>query len=831
MDRLLTAGWSSYAGLFVVTMATLMYELLLTRIFSVTMWYHFAFVAVSVAMFGMTAGALIVYLMPGYFAPERVKRQMAGSSLLFAVTSVTSFLSHLCIPFVTARSIVGAFSIALTYTVLCVPFIFSGVCVCLALTRFPRQVSRLYAADLAGAAVGCILLFVALNVTDGPTAVVVVAMLAAGAAVLFLNDSAVREAGQRRLQRASVILCALLAVFATGHTWLVHRQGSLMRPIWVKGQVEPPPLWEKWNSFSRITVTGNIDWRQQPIGWGVSRTLPKDRTARQVWLLMDGNAGTALTGYDGQPETLDFLKYDVVNLAHYIRRSANVLVVGIGGGKDVLSALQFNQKHVTGVEINRDIIRALTDVFGDFTGHIDRDPRVTFVNDEARSYITRCQDRFDIIQISLIDTWAATSAGAYILTENSLYTTEAWKTFLDHLTPTGVLTVSRWHAGNKPGEMYRLVCLATEALRQAGIDNPRQHMIVVRNPDNEIKPGVGTMLLSKTPFTQADIATVEDVCRRMQFDITLTPTQAADPVFETLASDKDTDAFIAKFPINVAAPTDDNPFFFHMLRLGDTFRSLYSYQESTEFNMKAVYVLGVLLLSMLVLTGLCIVVPLALTTRRQILTGQTPLFMFFGAIGLGFILVEISQMQRLIVFLGHPIYGLTVVLFALLLSSGIGSFASGRLAGDGAGWRGMVPLAALLIALLAFGLLTSQVIRHLAAATTPVRIATAVGFLFPLGLFMGMPFPLGMQLAARRQPALTPWLWGINGMTSVLGSVLAVAIALAAGISASFWTGSACYVLAAAALVWAKRQKAQEPQVKAAPRPTAPKVGFKPAWD
>lgn len=833
MNQSVTAGRATYAGLFVITMATLMYELLLTRIFSVTMWYHFAFVAVSVAMFGMTAGALAVYLMPGYFRPERAKRQMAGSALLFSATAVTSFLSHLCIPFVTVKSIVGVFSIVLTYTVLCVPFVFSGVCVCLALTRFAGQVSRLYAADLVGAAAGCILLFVALNVTDGPTAVVVVATLAAGSALLFLRDAAGDQAGHpapgqaagnRALRRVSWVVCLVLAVFAAGHTWLVQRQSSLMRPIWVKGDLEPKPLYETWNSFSRITVTGNPQWQQQPIGWGVSSTLPKDRTVRQIWLLMDGNAGTALTWFDGNPQTVDFLKYDVVNMAHYIRPDANVLVIGVGGGKDILSALQFRQKHVTGVEINGDILRALTDVFGEFTGHIDRDPRVTFVHDEARSYITRSKDRFDIIQISLIDTWAATSAGAFVLTENSLYTVEAWKTFLEHLTPTGVLAVSRWHAGNKPGEMYRLVSLATAALREAGINNPREHMIVVRNPDNQVKPGVGTMLLSKSAFTQADTATVQEICSQMAFDITLTPAEAADPVFETLASGKDADAFLASFPINVAPPTDDNPFFFHMLRLSDMFRSLYAYQESTEFNMKAVYVLGVLLLSMLALTVLCILVPLALTTRRQTLAGQTPLFLFFGAIGLGFILVEISQMQRLIVFLGHPIYGLTVVLAALLLSSGIGSLLSGRIAGDLLGRRHLLPLWGLLAVTVVFGILTPHVIRLLAPATTAVRIAAAVAILCPLGLFMGMPFPLGMQMAMRRSQALTPWLWGINGMTSVLGSVLAVAIALAAGISASFWTGLACYVVAAAAFTWARQR-----YIRA--RPPVPHVRFAPAWE
>src|SRR6185295_11229342 len=180
----------------------------------------------------------------------------------------------------------------------------------------------------------------------------------------------------------------------------------------------------------------------------------------------------------GDPEAVSHLKYDVTNVAHYLRPNSRVVVVGTGGGRDVLSALLFNQRQVTGVEINESIIDLVNRRFGDFTGHLDRDPRVQFVNDEARSYIARSPDRYDLIQISLIDTWAATAAGAFVLSENSLYTLEAWQTFLNHLEPNGVLTFSRWYFP-LPGQVYRLTSIATAALMDLGIKQPRDHIIVV----------------------------------------------------------------------------------------------------------------------------------------------------------------------------------------------------------------------------------------------------------------------------------------------------------------------------------------------------------------
>ena len=808
MTSHMTAAKTMYAGLFAVSLATLMYEILLTRIFSVTMWYHFAFVAVSVAMFGMTVGALLVYLRPTVFIQERSKYFLALSSLLFAVSIPFSFLTHLSIPFVPDTSIVGLYSIGLTYAVIAVPFILSGICVCIALTHFPNHVSKLYAADLAGAAIGCILLIFILNATDAPTAVIVVAFCASAGSLLFAAEST-----SPRLTRVALVTSLLLALLALGHGALVLKESPLLRIVWFKGNAATaPPLYERWNSFSYVRVLGDPNKPSSPWGWGLSPLYPPDRQVHQLVMDIDASAGTFLTRFDGNMDDVEFLKYDITNLAHYLRPHSAVLVVGTGGGRDVLSALAFDQDAVTGVEINKNIIEAVNTRFGSFTGHLDRNPKVVFINDEARSYIARQSRRFDIIQVSLIDTWAATAAGAFVLTENSLYTVEAWKIFLEHLSPRGILTFSRWYFRDRPAEVYRLTSLAQASLKELGARNPRNHIIITTNLSRgrrEAEPdGIGTMLLSKEPFSESDIDRIEAVTRQLQFTIVLSPRFSLNPTFATIASEKDLGGFYADFPLDISPPTDDNPFFFHMLRLTDAFNRELWKQGSQSFNLKAVFVLSALLVVVVLLTSLCIIVPLVLTTSNHSrLEKAWPYFMFFAAIGFGFMLVEMSQMQRLIIFLGHPTYGLSVVLFALLLSSGLGSYSTRNVEITGSTAPATCRLVVLLCVLGVFGAITPYVSRMFEGSTTMIRIVVATAILFPLGLFMGMPFPLGMKAAARRSTALTPWLWGINGATSVCASVLAVAIALNSSISVSFWAGFGCYFTALIALVWDSKDR------------------------
>lgn len=787
-----TPRTGTYAGLFLVCLSTLLYELLLMRVFSVTTFYHFAFMAVSVAMFGMTVGAIVVYLRPGLFPAEELHRRLARTALLLSISLIPCFLAHLVIPFAPTVSVLGVYSVALTYVLIAIPFVFSGVVVSVALTRFPDQVGKLYAADLIGAALACIAFVYILRLTDAPTAVVIIAAALALAAWCFA-PSATRV---RRAATALAITLTLLSAFGISR---VRNEAPLVRLPYAKGVPAPQPLVERWNSFSRVAVFPYFS--AMPFGWGMSTTFKPGRPVKQLGLNIDAAAATALTNPEGDPTRLEFLKYDIPNLVHYLR-TGTVLVVGVGGGRDLLSALAFGQPGVVGVEINDDILDLLTGRYGEFTGHLDRNPAVRLVNDEARSYAARTAEHFDIIQVSLIDTWAATAAGAFTFTENSLYTLEAWQVFLERLTPSGVLTFSRWYYGSVPAETYRLVSLASEALRAIGATDPRQHILLAASRPPKGVSGVGTIIVGRQPFSAADVARFREVTAKLEFDVILAPDGAADQNLAALTDAGAAPAVLAASPLDLSAPTDDRPFFFHTLRWSSVFNQTLWAKGATAFNIEAVFILGALLVVTLGLTALCIVVPLALSTRRETLRGSAPLFAFFAAIGVGFMLIEISQMQRLNVFLGHPTYGLTAALFSVLLSSGIGSLTT---AWGRDRFSPQLRLGLLLATLVAFGLLTPILVRSLAAGSTPLRVAAAVAMLAPLGFFMGMAFPLGMELAARRAAPLTPWLWGINGATSVCASVLALTIALTWGISASFWAGFACYAVALASYVRAAR--------------------------
>ena len=803
-----------------VTLATLMYEIGLTRIFSVTTFYHFAFVAISLALFGLTVGALFVYLVPRCFPNDRVAQRMWLASILFALSIPVCLAIQLSIRFDVEWSVGGVGSVVATCAIASVPFVLSGVVVCLALTRFPDRINRLYAVDLLGAGIGCLLLAVVFNAIDGPSALILVAALAAVGALFFAI-----HLDQHRAFAAAVMVVVLLSGMAAFNALSARDGVAPIAIVWTKGVKDLNYRYETWNSFSRITVEGNPDLPTVPFGWGLSNTLPKSERVRQLAVSIDSIAGTYLTGYSGDDHESDFLRYDITNLAHYLRPHSNVLAIGVGGGRDVLSALEFDQKSVTGVEINGKILELIKGPFAKFTGHIADDPRVTLVNDEARSYITRTDKRYDIIEISLIDTFAATTAGAFALSENSLYTTEAWNKFFDRLTPGGVLSVSRWYRLGPlaPLETYRTVALASEALTERGVKNPRDHILVYHSP---LDKGftVATVLVSPKPFTADDIARMSRVTGDLQFPAVLTPDTAIGPEWAGLVKPGGPDAGLDAFDEDIAPPTDNRPFFFQMAN----FDNLIEGKGLDDPRVtRPVKVLGLLALAVLLLTLVFIGVPLLITTRRGAHRGMAPFYIYFGSIGFGFLLVEFSQVLRLSVFLGHPIYALTIVLFSILLFSGIGSMLSERIVDVDRKGTMLGSLAALLVVLGAFGSATVLITDAAASATTPVRIAVAVALLMPIGLVMGMPLAIGMRMAATRPNAPTSFLWGVNGATSVCASVLGMAIALFFGIAAAFWVGWVAYAVAAIAMVIAVRGRNQvatelDPKLELGPEMPAP---------
>ncbi len=791
---------SNYIGIFLVALSTLMYEILLTRIFSVTMGYHFAFMAVSLAMFGMTVGAIIVYIFPHKFPQEKINSILTKQALYFSLATLLSFLIHLFIPFIHGMSLFGMAVTAFTYAEISVPFVFSGICISLLLTRFPKSVNKLYAADLIGASLGCILVVIVLNVSGGPTGVFITALFSAAAAYSFNRNSELKTS----LGKGIAVFSLVILVFAVFHTVLVQKHEPLLRLFWVRGEWAEKPLYEKWNSFSRVSIDGDSTKYETPFGWGLSNKYDRSRKIRQLMLNIDAHSTTVLSHFNGDTSELSHLKYDVSNLAQYLRPQGDIMIIGSGAGRDVLSSLAFGQKNILGIEINKDMISAINNDFGNFTGHLDKYPNVEFVGDEARSYIQRMDTsrKFDIIQVSVIDNWSAAASGAFVLTENALYTTETWKLLFSRLKPDGILTVTRFYRA-KPIEHYRLMNITADALIESGIKDIRSHVMLIKCQQQERiedRSGTGTLLISRSPFSSKDMNMVDSLCRTFEFEDIISPQHAADSVFVKLTNENLRGDLNKNFPLDITSPSDDKPFFFHYMNFTDLPNTQMWNTWDMGFNAKAIFILLTLAGTMSVLSFLCIVIPLKLTAKKVKLKGTSGFFIFFIAIGLGFMLIEISQIQRLNIFLGHPTYSLAAALFTMLLSSGIGSYFSGADKHNFASGS-KLRFIFLIITLILFGIFTPYIIHAFREQSTEIRVLVSVLTLFPMGLFLGMAFPAGIKLAGEKAPGITPWLWGINGVMSVLATVISIIIAMNYGISVSYWTGAVCYLAAFAALI------------------------------
>lgn len=815
----------TYVGLFLIAMATLMYEVLLTRIFSVTTWYHFAFLSISVTLFGLAAGGIAVYLKPKYFTEDKTNSHLAFSSLIFAVLSALAMLIHLHTPFLLGNAnagIVITASLMATLPFTIAAFTASGIAISLALTRFPKQVNYLYAADLLGAGLGCLAIVFTLRFVDGITDVFLISFLACVAALCFAWASS-----NKKMVNSCLVAMLLFAVAATAQALSYKEQHPIIAVRWTKGLPEAENLYQLWNSFSRVRVFGDPETLAPADAYGLSPKVVDTAKAKFLYLDIDGGAATPILKFDGDVSKVNHLFYEISNVAHHLRKNADVAVIGAGGGKDVLSALVFDQNHVTAIDINENIFKAVHDKYADYSGHLRQNPKISLVNDEARSYITRTDKKFDIIQISMIDTWAATASGAYSLSENGLYTTEAFKILLNHLKPNGILTVSRWYAHGIPSEFYRLTALAAESLKQLGVKDPETHIMAFRNMPTKklmIPDGIGTLLVSKEPFSAEDFKAAQKLAADMQFELVYAGATSAagadgpagapaniiskDDNIKRLATGEDPLTAAPGVPFNLKPPTDDSPFFFQAISLKHL-----TNPQAFVYNMNVTNILAGLMLlfaglATLVITIYCIRIPYLQTRDKSSVTRAAPLFAFFFAIGAGFMFIEISQIERLTIFLGHPVYGLSVVLFALLLSTGTGSFLSEY-------WlmrRKLDPRVApiaIIVVLLIYAAVSGAVLDAANTQSIVVRIATATGLLFPVGVALGSAFPVGIKTAMRINPSLAPWLWGINGASSVWTSVLAIIVAMFASITVSYFCGVLFYVVALASIHFC--EKAQAP--------------------
>jgi spermidine synthase len=769
------------AGLGLSSFATLLLELALTRLFSVILFYHFAFLAISIALLGLGAGGVFAYVRKPQLSRNTTRTLGSRLCLLNSIAILLVLEIVLHVPVALEVSGKNFLNLTVIYLTSAVPFFLTGVLFSVIFSRESRRIPLLYGADLGGGALACVAVVPLLNWIGGPNTILMAsAALAVAAAVWAPSHNGRRLAGAL----LAFFLILISANLSDKLIDVVYAKGVFRNPAWVE--------FARWNALSRVEVDR----------WGPAKSV-----------VIDADASTYIMNVE--PDHVQGTPWEGIlmsappALANVLRPRGNFAIIGPGGGVDVLRALTNGSPSVTGIEINPIIANTIMrGRYATYSKHLYQRPDVDMHVTDGRSYLRSSPKKFDVVQMTLVDTWASTAAGAFALSENNLYTVEAFREYFEHLNPDGMIAITRWEF-REPREALRVVAEAMEALHRLGVADPARNFIVASQglPNEDGIPVV--VLAKKTAFTPEEEAAVQaHFLKYPDLHPLYLPSSPQPNPFGSLIASNDPYAFARSYAYNVA-PVDDNaPFFFFTLKPDQILTNGHSLHRGIDWKVN----LGVLVLLLVLVISLLAVItflifPLALRggTVRQ---SPFPL-LYFVAVGLGYIFVEIAFIQRFVLFLGHPTYALTVVIFLLMLSSGAGSFFSRRwLPRTQLAW---MPIVLVIAALLVDVFFLPRWLETWVGFELNVRIAISSLLLAPLGFFMGMPFPTGLRALASRfnsnptqyDPAednAVEWAWAMNAAASVLGSVLAMVIAIQFGLNITLACGVATYLLALALL-------------------------------
>jgi hypothetical protein len=769
-------------------MATLLVELSVTRIFSVVLYYHFAFLAISIALFGLGAGGVFSYVVAGWKTPLYVKlgRLSALNSLLVVVALVVILAQ---------KGDVGDlgwgtfWKLAAIYFATALPFFISGAIVSLAISETIERVNRVYFFDLLGAAAGCLLLLLLLRMFDGESTVLAAAVVFAAAAAIWHS-----LAGSVRGRAASVALALALVAFVT-----YNKHHHVLDIRHAKGNDIPAEAFVQWNTFSRIAL------------------VDKKAEGRET-IVIDADASTDIATFDVDHLTArerhDLLEQGPA-LPYAVRPGAKALIIGPGGGWDVARALASGSHDVTGVEINPIIATTIMrQRFPALSHNLYGRPDVHLVVEDGRSFVRRSTDRYQVVQATLVDTWASTAAGAFALSENNLYTVDAVRDYLQHLTGDGVVAFTRW-GFDPPRESLRLVSLAREALTQLGETGPARHVIVGREGSVAGWGARDTVLISRKPLAQADLDRARALFDAAAMQAVYLPgAEVRNPFFDLLHS-SDPAGYEQAYRFDITPVTDNRPFFFFTVQPRDLwsfFRTAsHSSADYKAANQAVPLLFGLTAVSLVAMLLILVGPPLVLGTRLPRQRGVRSFLLYFLFIGAGYIFIEVGLIQKFVLFLGHPTDALTGVIFAMLISSGLGSAASRRLVGDSdSALIKVLGLAAILAA--AMALVVSSTLTALVWLPWGVKMAVTVALIAPLGFVMGMPFPTALKRLEDWHAPSVRWAWSLNAAASVFGSVGALVSAIYMGLMQTLVVGGLFYLAALAVAARVQWRDGAEPE-------------------
>ncbi len=764
-----------YLGVAFTSLATLILELSLTRIFSVVFYYHFAFLAISIALFGLGAGGLFSYVVV-----SRGGNIFYKLGVLAVVNSVTVLASLVFI--LTRAGELGNLTLAGVYFASALPFFFSGAVVSIAVAEGIQRVDRVYFFDLIGAAAGCLVLVPFLNYFGGPNTVIAVSVLLAVSAAVWYN-----LAGTLR-GRAGAVTLALVFVALMAFNGKSH----LIDIRYAKGHRIAQEAFVRWNPISRIALVN-----------------PKSSDPE---IVIDADASTGIPTFDlehlTEPQRANLL-HEGPGFPYMLRPGAKTLVIGPGGGWDVARALTGGSKDVTAVEINPIIAHTIMQQrFPDLSHRLYFRPEVHLFIEDGRSFVRRSPQKYQVLQATLVDTWASTAAGAFALSENNLYTTDAFRDYLNHLTDDGLMVFTRW-GFEPPRESLRLVSLAIEALAEVGQTDASRHVVVLRDQAQNINAfgALDTVLIFRKALGPLDVAAVKAALSQTRLQALYVPGDAPSNEFGELLLSADPKTFWRNYRYNVTPVDDDRPFFFYTVQPRDVWNFLKEGGLSADYKINRALpllfeVLGISVLAIIVVLAFP---PLLLGERLPADKGVRGFLLYFACIGAGYILIQVALIQKFVLFLGHPTYALTVIIFSMLISSGLGSYWSRRLTGEASNTgRLSAVLAGVAVTVSALAYLAAPVSEFGVGWPLPWKILVTVCMIAPSGFLMGIPFPSGLTRLEQSFPRAVRWAWALNAAASVLGSVAAICLAIYIGLRATVLMGALLY-LAALSVVWLRK--------------------------
>ena len=803
-----------FIGVFLTSMSVLSLELILTRIFSFSIWYHFAYLTINMALLGFGSSGAILAVYPKIIDKGRYRLLVIVSilSCTLIIVALLIFSRHPLQPGTMFKfPIKFSISLIIYYVGITLPFFFAGMAIAISLAVFSEKVSYIYFWDLFGASIGSLLSLLLINWLGAPGGVLVCALLMLIAACFFATQVS---------KRLSFVLVLLGLVFLSIIPYVKDQITTIPCNAKAFSDVYKKPdiyksLFSKWNAINRVDVYTTVKkardcwWCIVGISDSYKGTFPAVHT-----ILFDAHNGSNIYQFKGDLNEFLFLDYHMLKTPYLLQEKPKVLILGVGGGIDVFNAFKNAASSITAVELQPIAVNLLKGRFSEWVGNIFNDYRhINLIASEGRNFINRDKDNYDLIQITSTDTFAALSTGAYVLMESYLYTVEAVSHYFDHLTEDGLLCIIVGDMLIKGGEGYqpinsRLMLQYLEVLRAKGVESPQHHIAILgkKFPSGLV---MSCPLLKKTPFTEEDMLKLRSFAEEIGSYLIYNPLaeKAPDTIIEKIitVTKEEKERIFDQLPYNIIPCTDNNPFFFSFIKWKTVF---------DVFNYKKFYfitpvfgqaILLILLIQSIIFSLFFIILPLLLSKKTKFKWSKSfGYLLYFFSIGIGFMFIEISFIQKFVLFLGYPAYAFAITIFSLLLFSGLGSYWTSRLKRKPEDSIKKI-IFVLVPILLLYAWILPLLFDYFIGESFIVKIFITILTQMPLGFVLGMFFPLGIKLVNQADVKMVPWAWGVNGMSSVVSTVLAIILAMSYGFNFVAYLAIIVYLLGTGSILITKR--------------------------